>query len=167
MGMKHDDLISFILEEAQHCVINKKHTKSMETALAAHTKKGKQNKSGKQKKSSSLTKEECDNCGRPSHTINDVSLKEGEKKWKLHGRRKREKKPEVAMVVVANNKENDLFAFTCTSDFADVAESSNLPKSKYGMCLDSGASNNYSPDRTKFSNSMKLTEILQQWTDGP
>ena len=48
-SMKHDDLISFILEEAQHRVINDEHTKSAETALAAHTKKGKQNKSGKQK----------------------------------------------------------------------------------------------------------------------
>ena len=64
----------------------------------------------------------------------------------------KEKKPEVATVVVANDEENDLFVFTCTSDFADVAESSNLPKSKYGTCLDSGASNDYSPDRTKFSN---------------
>ena len=56
------------------------------------------------------------------------------------------------MVVVANNEENNLFAFTCTANFADVAESSSLPKSKYGTCLDSRASNNYSPDRTKFSN---------------
>ena len=68
--------------------------------------------------------------------------------WK----KKKEKNPEVAMVVVANDEENDLFAFTCTSDFANMAESSNLPKSKYRTCLDSGASNNYSPDWTKFSN---------------
>ena len=45
LGMKHDDLISFILEEAQHRVINDECTKSVETALATHTKKGKQNKS--------------------------------------------------------------------------------------------------------------------------
>ena len=44
-GMKHDDLISFILEEAQHRVINDEHTKSAETALAGHMKRGKQNKS--------------------------------------------------------------------------------------------------------------------------
>ena len=58
----------------------------------------------------------------------------------------------VATVAVANDKDNDLFAFTCTSDYADITESSKLLKSKYGMCLDSGASNDYSPDRTKFSN---------------
>ena len=151
-GMKHNDLISFILEEAQHQVINDEHTKSAETALATHTKKGKQNKSGKQKKSSSSTKEECDNCGRPGHTINDFFSKGGGKEAEALWKKKKEKKPEVAMVAVANNKENDLVAFTCTSDFADMAESLNLPKSKYGMCLDSGASNDYSPDQTKFSN---------------
>ena len=130
-------------------------TKSMETALAAHTKKGKQNKSGKQKKtekSSSLTKEECNNCRRPGHTTNDCFSKGGGEEAEALWKKKKEKKPEVAMVAVANNKENDLFAFTCTSHFSDVAESSNLPKSKYGTCLDSRASNDCSPDWTKFSN---------------
>ena len=136
----------------------------METALAAHTKKGKQNKSGKQKKSSSSTKEECDSCRRPGHTINDCFSKGGGKEaeapWK-------KKKPEVARVVVANNEENGLFAFTCTSNFSDVAEISNLPKSKYGMCLDSGASNNYSLDRTKFSNYHEVNRDIttaDRWT---
>ena len=55
-GMKHDDLISFILEEAQHRVINDECTKSMETALVAHMKKGKQNKSQKQKKAEKSSK---------------------------------------------------------------------------------------------------------------
>ena len=121
LGMKHDDLISFILEEAQHRVINDERTKSMETALAAHTKKGKQNKSGKQKKSSSSTKEECDNCRRPGHTTNDCFSKGGRKEAEALWKKKKEKKPEVATVAVANNEENDLFAFTCTSDFADDA----------------------------------------------
>ena len=56
------------------------------------------------------------------------------------------------MVAVANDEENDLFAFTCTSDYANVADSSKLPKSKFGTCLDSGASTDYSPDWTKFTN---------------
>ena len=71
------------------------------------------------------------------------------------------------MVAVANDEENDLFAFTCTSDFADVAESSNLPKSKYGMYLDSRASNNYSPDWTKFSNYREVNRditTVDRWT---
>ena len=113
------------------------------TALAAHNKKGKQNKSGKQKrtkKSSSLTKEECNNCGRPGHTTNDCFSKEGGKR---SGSSMEEEKRKTAMVAVANDEENDLFAFTCTSDFANMAESSNLSKSKYGMCLDGRASDDY------------------------
>ena len=37
--MKPDDLITFIMEEAQHHVINNEHTKNMESALAALGKK--------------------------------------------------------------------------------------------------------------------------------
>ena len=153
-GMKHDDLISFILEEAQHRVINDKHTKSVETALPAHMKKGKKNKSQKQKKtekSSKSTTEECNNCGRPGHTIADCYSKGGGKEadppWK-----KKEKKSKMAMVAVANNDDNDLFAFTCTSDFANVVESLKIPKSKFGTCVNSRASNDYSPDQTRFTN---------------
>ena len=39
MGMKPDDLMTFILDEAQHRVINDECTKSVETALSTHTKK--------------------------------------------------------------------------------------------------------------------------------
>ena len=112
-GMKHDDLISFILEEAQHRVINDECTKSVETALAAHMKKGKQNKSQKQKKadkSSKSTTEECNNCGRPGHAVADCYSKGGGKEadapWK-----KKEKKSEMAMVAAANNDDNNLFAY--------------------------------------------------------
>ena len=56
------------------------------------------------------------------------------------------------MVAVTNDEESDVFAFTYTSDYADVVESSKFLKSKYGTCIDSGASNDYSPDWTKFSN---------------
>ena len=141
--MKHDDLISFILEEAQHRVINDECTKSAETALAAHMKRGKQNKSQKQKKaekSSKSTTEECNNCGRLGHTIADCYSKGGGKEadtpWK-----KKEKKSKTAMVAAVNDDDNDLFAFTCRSDFSNVAESSKILKSKFGTCVDSRASN--------------------------
>ena len=47
-SMKHDDLIAFITEEAQHWVINDERGKNAEVALAAHAKR---NKAGKKKKS--------------------------------------------------------------------------------------------------------------------
>jgi len=45
-----------------------------------------------------------------------------------------------------------MFVFTCTSDFVCVAESLQVPKLRLGSCIDSGASNVYSPDREKFTN---------------
>ena len=47
-AMKADNLITFIIKEAQHQVINDKHTKTAKLVLAAHTKgsgksKGKKN----------------------------------------------------------------------------------------------------------------------------
>ena len=39
--MRHDDLIAFLIEEAQHCVINEERGRNAELALAAHaTKEG-------------------------------------------------------------------------------------------------------------------------------
>ena len=56
------------------------------------------------------------------------------------------------MVVAADDEEGDLFAFTCTSDYATVADELDLPKSKLGTCIDSRASRDYCPDRAKFTN---------------
>ena len=47
--MKPDDLITFIIKEAQHCVISDECSKNAKSALAAHVKKGK-GKAGKKKK---------------------------------------------------------------------------------------------------------------------
>lgn len=49
-----------------------------------------------------------------------------------------------------NNKE--LFMFTCTLDFTNIAEALHVPKSRLGTCVDSGASRVYSSDSTKFTN---------------
>jgi len=42
--MKHDDLIAFLIEEAQHRVINEEQGRNTELALAAHAKKEGQNR---------------------------------------------------------------------------------------------------------------------------
>ena len=163
-SMKPNDLIAFILEEAQHCVINDECTKNTEIALAEHSKKVKQSKSGKNKKSEKSLKnssEECNNCGRPGHGADDCYSKGGGKEaeapWK-----KKAKKPDTATATVAvtNDEENDFFAFTCSSDYADVADTSKLPKSKFGTCIDSGASTNYSPDHSKFSNYWEIEKDI-------
>lgn len=55
-----------------------------------------------------------------------------------------------------DEESGELFAFTCISDYAEVANSLNVPKSKLGTCVDSGASADYSPDHSMFSNYQEL-----------
>ena len=65
--MKPDDLITFIMEEAQHCVINDKRTKNVESALAALGKKQRTGKhrsnKGKEKSTPSAICKNCKNAG--------------------------------------------------------------------------------------------------------
>ena len=69
------------------------------------------------------------------------------------------------MVVAVNDDENELFAFTCTSDYVAVTDTLDVPKSKLGMCMDSGASQDYCLDHTKFTN-YKLVEQKITTADG-
>ena len=62
------------------------------------------------------------------------------------------KKSEMATVAVVDNDDKELFTFTCTSDFANVTEALQVPKSQLGTCINSGASRVYSPDSSKFAN---------------
>jgi len=52
----------------------------------------------------------------------------------------------MTIVAVADDKKEPMFAFMCTSNFACIVESLQVPKSRLGSCIDSGASNVYSPD---------------------
>ena len=54
--------------------------------------------------------------------------------------------------VVTESLDNELFTFTCTLDYADVPKALQIPKSRLGACMDSGASRHYCPDRDKFEN---------------
>ena len=54
---------------------------------------------------------------------------------------KNPKSKQLEMAVVAvDNEENELFAFTCTSNYVAVADKLDMPKSKIGTCIDSGDS---------------------------
>ena len=155
--MKPDDLIAFIIEEAQHRVISDERNKNAESALAAHTKKGGKGKGGKKKhdKSSKTDSDEtCENCGKAGHAKPDCWSKGGGKEGqgpKQKKKPKKEGKSETAVVAVDEDKD-ELFAFACTSAYANIAENLQVPKSRLGTCVDSGASRDYCPDRSKFSN---------------
>ena len=68
-AMKPDDLITFIIEEAQHHIINNECTKNVESVLAALSKKQRTRKQhsnkGKEKSTPSVT---CKNCKNTGHT---------------------------------------------------------------------------------------------------
>ena len=147
-AMKADDLIAFIIKEAQHQVINDERTKTAESALVAHTKKAGKSKS--KKKDGSQSDVICENCNRPGHSKPDCWSKGKGKKGQGPRQQKKGKKSET-VVVAADNKKEDLFAFTCTSDYMAVAESIDLPKLHLGTCMDSRASQHYCPDRSKFT----------------
>ena len=154
--MKVDNLIAFIIEEAQHCLINDERTKTAKSALATLSKKpkvGKQrNHRGKEKSVPNAVK--CENCKGSGHDEANCWAKgggkegQGPRSWR--GKRK-EKRPEMAVIADTRHNADDLFAFTCISDYADVANALNVPKSQLGTCVDSGASRHYSPHRNVFT----------------
>jgi GAG-pre-integrase domain len=148
-SMKADNLVAFIIEKAQHYVINDERTKMAKLALAACTKKqGKPKGKRKEKGQSDVT---CENCNRPGHAKLNCWSKGGGKEGQGLRQKKKTKEPKT-VVVAADDEEGDLFAFTCTSNFVALAKSLELPRSKLGTCMDSGATRDYCPDHTKFTN---------------
>jgi hypothetical protein len=139
--MKPEDLMSFFIEEAQHRVIDADCSKNGESALAVHGKKPKQGKAGLWDKSKSDL--HCENCGPDGHTKPNCYLKgggkEGQGLWQKKSRKGEKKTDETA--AVAKDEDEELFAFTCTSDYVATADSIGVPKDKCGACVDSGASN--------------------------
>ena len=74
--------------------------------------------------------------------------KEGQAPWMKKDKKEGEKNKGSANTA----QDEDVFAFTCTSDFAEVADTLQIPKSKCGAIADSGTSCHFSPDKSKFSN---------------
>ena len=154
-GIKSDDLIEFLIEEAQHRLINEQRSKNTEIALTAYSKmKGRNKGANKEKKD-----EECTNCKRKGHTAENCLAKGGGKEGKAPWQNKGKQK-EMVTVAAAKDEEEEMFAFTCTSDYMDLAAVTPIPKSSFGTCVDSGASNSYSPDRTKFSNYREIDQDI-------
>ena len=148
-SIKANDSIAFIIEEAQHWVINDDCTKNTESALAACMEKSLKSKGKKKDKSrSDIT---CGNCKESGHLQDNFYAKGGGKEGQAPWMKNTSKNTE-AVVVAADNKVDALFAFTCTSDHVALADKLNIPKCRLGTCIDSGASRNYCPNHTKFSN---------------
>ena len=118
------------------------------SALVAHTKRPPKSKGKKKVKAKQdIT---CKNCNRPGHGKLDCYLKgggkEGQAPWQT--KNSKHKQPEMAVIAV-DNEENELFAFTCTSDYMAMADKLDMLKSKLGTCIDSRASRDYCLDQSK------------------
>ena len=132
--MKVDDLIAFIIEEAQHHLINNERSKMAKSALATLSKKPKAGKQchhrGKERSMPDVAK--CENCKGSGHDKANCWAKGGGKEGQgprsQRGKRE-EKRPETAAIADTRHNADDLFAFTCTSNYADVANALNIPKS--------------------------------------
>ena len=156
--MKPDNLIMFLTEEAQHRIINDECTKTAELALAAHGRRQKKGKGHQEKKAQrSEPGVTCKNCNKTGHTMPDCWLK-GSGKEGQGLRWSRSKKGEKAKesAVVTKVDENDVFAFTCTSDYTAEAKALNISNENCRACLDSGASNHYCSNCNKFKNYQAL-----------
>ena len=74
----------------------------------------------------------CENCKGSKHNKAKCWAKGGGKEGQgprsQRGKRE-EKRPETAAIMDTRHDVNDLFAFTCTSDYANVANVLNVPKS--------------------------------------
>ena len=169
-AMKPNDLITFITEEAQHRVINDKHIKKAESVLAALSKKQRTRKhrsnKGKEKSTPGTT---CENCKNAGHTKANCWVKGGGKEGqgpRGQNFKKGEKKAETAAAVEATSNADEIFTFTCMSNYIEVANTLNIPKSQLGACIDSGTSRHYSPDRNAFINYSPINNTTITTADG-
>ena len=150
--MKPNDLMNFFIEEAQHCVINAEHSADGGSVLAVQGKKGKHSYGNKREKSKSGVS--CENCSKPGHTKPDCYSKGGGKEgqWLKQKDHKKGAKKMDESAAGAETEDEELFAFTCTSDYTSLANALQLLKDQYGACIDSGSSSHYCPDQNKFEN---------------
>jgi hypothetical protein len=96
--MKADDLIAFLMEEAQHRVINTERSKNSEQALAAQAKrkgkgKAKERAKGVDKALSVDSDVTCYNCNGKGHKQQIAGQNVAGRKAKVHVKRKRARKP--------------------------------------------------------------------------
>ena len=128
-------------------------TESVLTALGKKQKARKQqSKESKEKSASGVTYENCKNL---SHTKADCWLRDGGKEGQRprgQNSKKEEKKAETTAAAEATSNADEIFTFTWISNYVEVTNALNVPKSQLGACIDSGASWHYSPDCNAFIN---------------
>jgi hypothetical protein len=69
-------------------------------------------------------------------------------------------------VNITTAEKPEVFAFTCTSDFVELASLIAIPKARLGAIVDSGASWHFCPNKSKFSNFVPTTGCPIETADG-
>ena len=108
--MKPNDLIDFLIEEAQHRVIIDKRSKNSNQALAANARKGNKGKSRRDKREDKPKQDgnevTCSNCHKPRHTSENCYAKGGGKE----GQGPRQKAAKAAQAAKAAKTETTVVA---------------------------------------------------------
>jgi hypothetical protein len=103
----------------------------------------------------------CYNCGKVGHVKADCWAEDGDKAGqgphqksvKKGGSAKDASGKKDELANMASAEKPEAFAFTCTSDFAEIASRlSSVPRGRLGAIVDSGATRHFCPDRSKFTN---------------
>ena len=154
---KSSALQSLILNEAEHRVIISDRSKGSNSAMFAK-------KSNKPKTTKKKFTGECYGCGEKGHK-KDKCLKGSSNKSDQAASKKDKKITKTESVAAVANDE-ELFAFTCTSDFAGIAKARGISKADMGAIADSGANQHYSPDKEKFLNYRPISKSEITTADG-
>ena len=73
---------------------------------------------------------------------------------------------ETAAAAEAAGNVDEIFAFTCMSNYVEVANALNIPKPQLGAWIDSGASQHYSPNHDAFINYCPINNNTITTADG-
>ena len=158
---KSSALYKIIINEASHRVIMSERSNGSGAAMFAKTKSKKAKKSGTPKKDFDG---DCYNCGVKGHMSRNCLEPKKDKSGKQTSRKDMADKKSGSVAALANDEE--LFAFTCTSDYALIAKARGIKKSEMGAIVDSGASRHFSPDKEKFCNYRPIANSEISTADG-
>ena len=82
-------------------------------------------------------------------------------RWRKKGQepinQKHKKEKKIESTTVAESLDDELSAFTCTLEYADIPKALQILKSQLGPCMDSGSSCHYCPDCNKFKNHQPIS----------
>jgi len=152
--MKPDNLIAFLIKEAQRRVIIEQRGKAAESALAAHARERSGKRKPKEEFSESESKDTCENCNKPGHTRSECWSKGGGKEGQ--GSKQKKKNKTKSVTVAADNDKGDLLAFACISGYPNAAKTIQVPSLRARVYIDSLANRHYCPDRLKFWNYLPI-----------